>query len=484
MVCTVDLRRYGSFSETVLSGWGSTGNEDYAARVQVGWLSGDPYENGDGLRMTEMAAGKSAYLPEVLDAKAYEAWHAGLEFRWRLKDSIQMVANALRREDTSVLFLGLKMDADHTRTDQFGLRFEDEASPGYFDQWAVDFYYNETDHLMSDRRRMTSLMGPGGRGWFMVTDARSSNFGMTFDAEFETNEYGHWEVGAEFDRRLWDSDNVIGPNQNEMLPDTMLDTLGAYAEGRFKLSDTRLLELGMRLDRFAAETNGDTTFLQSLQGSDRNREYIEPGAFISLRQELGEHSGVFLGLGSIARSPNPQELYIQVDKPMAKPDWVGNPDLDAPRSTELTAGWEFARDDLFLRARVFHAWLDDYIYPVKVTTPSAFQSYDNIDARLYGVELKSEYSLAEHWSLGLALAWQQGEKRSRPNASTNDVLAEIPPLRVQGSLNYVDSNTELSLEARASAGQGRTDRDLFEQDMAAGLHSRFVAVSNSMIIGR
>lgn len=175
----------------------------------------------------------------------------------------------------------------------------------------------------------------------------------------------------------------------------------------------------------------------------------------------------FLASGSIARSPNPQELYIQVDKPMAKPDWVGNPDLDAPRSTELTAGWEFARDDLFLRARVFHAWLDDYIYPVKVTTPSAFQSYDNIDPRLYGVELKSEYSLAEHWSLGLALAWQQGEKRSRPNASTNDVLAEIPPLRVQGSLNYVDSNTELSLEARASAGQGRTDRDLFEQDMGS-----------------
>ncbi len=457
--------RYGSFAETSLSTWLSTGDEDFAVRVQGAWLSADPYEDGDGVKFTEFPQGNAAYLPGAVDDKAYTAWHAGAEASWAIEESLRLKANVLRREDADVLFPGLKMDADHTKTDQFGLRLEDDESAGLFELWALDFYYNDTNHLMSDRRRASSLNGPGvTRGWFMETDADSRNFGTTFDAEFTTNDWGYWSVGAELDRREWNSDNVIATISNAMLPDTQLDTMGVYAQNHFDFEGPVSMELGLRLDRFAARARGNTAFLTTLQRPANDSDYLEPGAFISVRNQLNEHSALFIGLGSIARAPNPQELYIQVQKPMGN-HWAGNPNLDAPRSTELTAGWEFAKDDWELRARVFNAWLDNYIYPVRETLPQQFQSYDNIDARLYGFELKAEYAFSDHWLLSSAAAWQQGEKRNRPNNATNDALAEIPALRAQASLKYVDEDTELSLEMRASEGQSRVDTDLNEQNL-------------------
>ncbi len=468
--------RDGSFKETAFSAWASAGTETLAVRVQGAWLSSDPYENGDGVQFTDFPEGLAAYLDEAKDDKAYEAWHAGVELQWQASEQLMLKANYLRREDEDVLFPGLKMDADETQTNQFGIRFESEVSAAIVERWVADFYYNETDHLMSDRRRLSSQKGMGGvdrpgyvleRGWFMETDAESSNFGATLDAELAAMSFGNWKIGGEFDRRSWDSDNVIGPNENAMLPDVDLDTVGIYAEGQFEFDSEWLLDLGFRMDRFDASAGGDTSFLESVGRDATDQDFIEPGAFLSVRNRLSESTALFAGVGSVARSPNPQELYIQVDKPMMNPDWVGNPDLDAPRSTELTAGLEYTNEVVAFRARAFHAWLDDYIYQVKESGGSTFQSYTNIDARLYGVELKTEYTVSKHLTLSAALAWQEGEKRDRPMNATNDELAEIPPLRAQAVLTYLDDQNRISLEARVSDGQNNTDPDLNEQDLGS-----------------
>lgn len=360
------------------------------------------------------------------------------------------------------------MDADQTLTYQTGLRLTGTPKDGLFETWVADLYYNYTDHLMTDSKRVSSTNGPGAlRGWFMRTDALSRNYGTSFDATVAADRYGEWRVGGEFDRRHWDSDNVLQLIENEMIPDVVLDTLGMYAEGSYDFDSPFSLQLGLRLDRFATAPGGDTTFLSSLYGKVGDRDFIEPGAFASLRWELSKAAALFAGLGSAARSPNPQELYLQVEKPNAQ-HWAGNPNLDAPRSNELTAGLEYQVEAWGLRGRVFHSWLDDYIYPVLTSTAGGdIQSYDNLDASLYGVEFSAEYRFTDSWSVDAALAWQQGEKRSRPVNSTNDVLAEIPPLRAQATLKYADGRNRISFETRASQAQTRIDPDLNEQDMGS-----------------
>jgi len=455
----------GSYKQQNHSGWSSYSEGDFAAKVQAGYLKGDPYETGSGLEVTELPIGLAAYLPKYIDAAAYEAWHLGGEFEWTLAEDNRLRFNALRREDEDLLFPGLKMDADSTKTTQLGLRYLRDAPSGIFETCTLDLFYNDTEHVMSDSRRVSSQYGSGmmprpgfvlERGYFMETDADASNWGANFDGEIETNDFGPWTVGAEFGQRWWDSDNVILNIDNAMLPDVLSTSTGAYAQGQYAFESPWSVELGLRTDWFYSEARGDTDLLVARQGTDRDNDQVVLSAFASLRYQWTEQTAFFGGLGSVARAPNPQELYIQVDKPGMNPDWVGNPRLDAPRSTEITSGVEWASDAVEIRMRIFHSWLDDYIYPVAMGN---MQSYDNIDARLYGVECSAGYRFRKHWSLSVGLAWQRGTKDS---AVEDDDLAEIPPLRVQAALQYENEKMLLKLEARASDQQRKIDSSLNE----------------------
>ncbi|WP_269524353.1 TonB-dependent receptor [Coraliomargarita parva] len=467
----------GSYSQQQHSVWASYGEGPWAMRVQGAYLYGDPYETGDGLRMTELPADMAGYLPQYLDGPAYEAWHAGAEYEWRFKSKRRLRFNFLRREDSDVLFPGLKMDADKTETTQLGLRLSQDEPAGVFESWVLDAYFNDTDHLMTDSKRRSSLYGPGNmsrpayvleRGYFMRTNATARNWGATFDAEVDGGAFGDWEVGGELGQRLWDSENTILNINNAMLPDVLSSTAGVYAEFAYAFATDWQLEGGGRLDAFKVDPRGDTDLLELRRGHVDDYTSVEPGAFVSLRYQVSSVTAVFAGLGSVARTPNPQELYIQVDKPGMNPDWLGNPDLDAPRSTELTAGVEYTEEGWNFRLRAFHSWLDDYIYPVALGAIPDVQSYDNLDARLYGVELSAGYQLSGNWSLAAGLAWQEGRKESG-FGSGNRALAEIPPLRFQSALQYQTETTELKLELQASDRQDRIDPDLYEQDLGSWL---------------
>jgi iron complex outermembrane receptor protein len=468
----------GSYSQQQHSAWSSYGEESWAMRVQAGYLSGDPYETGAGLRITDLPTGLAAFLPEYRNGSAYEAWHLGADLEWILEEGRRLRFNVVRREDGDVLFPGLKMDADETETTQLGLRLIQEEPAGIFEQWVADVYFNDTEHLMTDSKRRSSRVGMGGaprpgfvldRGYFMLTDATARNWGTTLDMELDADAMGYWSLGGEFGQRRWDSANTILNLDNALLPDVLASTAGVYAESSFDFESAWSLEVGMRVDYFNVDPRGDTDLLKMrLGGADRYRA-VEPGAYLSTRYQVGEKAAIFAGVGSVARAPNPQELYIQVDKPMMSPDWLGNPVLDAPRSTEFTAGFELEGDEWKLRLRGFHSWLTDYIYPVALgTIPVDTQSYANIDAQLYGFELNGGYLFNDEWSVALGFAWQEGRKESNIG-SGNRVLAEIPPLRAQVALQYETELTLLKFELQASDNQDRIDPDLSEQDLGSWL---------------
>lgn len=459
---------YGSYRQNNHSAWLSQTKGDLGLKFQGGYLSGDPYETGSGRAVTELPQGMVAYLPQYLDATAYEAWHFGAEVEWSFDDDSRIRFNALRREDEALLFPGLKMDADSTETTQLGLRYLRDAPAGPFESYALDLFYNDTDHLMTDQRRVSSQYGMGmvprpafvlDRGYFMLTDADASNWGLNFDGEIETNRFGRWSVGAEIGQRFWESDNVILNIKNAMLPDVRATSMGVYAQGAYDFKSPWSAEIGLRADHFESQARGDTGLLRARQGTDRDFRQTVPSAFVSFRYQWTEQAALFGGLGSVARTPNPQELYIQVDKPGTNPDWLGNPRLKAPRATELTSGIEWIDESFELRVRVFHTWLDDYIYPVD---SGGLQSFDNLDARLYGVECSVRHDFSDSWSAHAGLAWQRGIKKSN---TRDDDLAEIPPLRAQLAIQYENAKTVVRLEARASDQQDHIDESLNETSL-------------------
>ncbi|CAA6676831.1 MULTISPECIES: TonB-dependent siderophore receptor [unclassified Lentimonas] len=460
----------GSFNQQQYSAWSSYSEGRWAGRVTGGYLTGDPYKDGSGDRITELPTGLAAYLPQYKNDSAYEAWHVGGELEYLLEEGRTLRLNVVRREDQDVLFPGLSMDADETHTTQVGARIIQEEPAGVFEQWAADFYFNDTDHKMTDSKRLSSQKGMNNmnrpdyvleRGYFMRTDATARNWGATFDSELDAAEWGYWSLGGEFGQREWDSDNTILNIDNSMLPNVLSTTVGVYAQGRYEFDTDWSIETGVRLDYFNIDPRGNADFLESEVGDVDRFSEVEPSACVSARYQLTDTTALFAGVGSVARAPNPQELYLQVDKPGMSNDWIGNPNLDAPRSTEITSGVEFLTDDWDLRLRAFHSWLDGYIYPVAEGT---VQTYDNIDARLYGLECSAAYRINATWSLAMGMAWQEGVKSSGNGDSD---LAEIPPLRAQAALQYETELSLLKFEVQASANQDRVDTDLHEQDLGS-----------------
>ena len=158
---------------------------------------------------------------------------------------------------------------------------------------------------------------------------------------------------------------------------------------------------------------------------------------------------------------------MNLDRPMANPDWVGNPDLDPVHNLEFQTGirWETEAFDAELSA--FHAWLDDHIYLVDLAAgPGGTTSYDNIDARLYGMSAQAGWQANESLRLEAGLAWQRGVKETRPVNATNDVLGEVPPLRGRLAAILTQGKFSARAEAQFQDTLDRIDPDLGEREVS------------------
>jgi len=77
--------------------------------------------------------------------------------------------------------------------------------------------------------------------------------------------------------------------------------------------------------------------------------------------------------------------------------------------------------------------LSDFIYQ---QVHAGVQSYTNIDAYLWGGDIKGSVLLPADFSLDTGIAWQQGRKRTRPANNNSDNLGQIAPLKTRAALNY------------------------------------------------
>jgi iron complex outermembrane receptor protein len=164
--------------------------------------------------------------------------------------------------------------------------------------------------------------------------------------------------------------------------------------------------------------------------------------------------------------PDPQERYMNLNRPMANPDWVGNPDLDPVRNLEFQSGLHWANESFDAQFSAFHAWLYDAIYLTELTVgPGGTTSYENIDARLYGFSADTGWNTHDNLRLEAGLAWQEGVKETRPINATNDVLGEVPPLRARLAAIFTYGDLTARAEAQFQDTLDRIDPDLGERPL-------------------
>jgi iron complex outermembrane receptor protein len=156
-----------------------------------------------------------------------------------------------------------------------------------------------------------------------------------------------------------------------------------------------------------------------------------------------------LALELSSRAPEPEQLWIAVQKPMGKPSWTGNPALDAPRRATVRGRARAGGASLEL----FGTHVADHVSLVRAMVDGeSWLTFGGVDARLFGANLDYEGRWAE-----LHASWHHGQ-----NLDRRTPLAEIEPLQGSGTLKIPFGAWTPWVRFTAADEQDRVDTSLNE----------------------
>ncbi len=467
---------YGSFHYVDASLVGSYGVENMDGLLGYAFKKSDVPKSGDGKRLTDIYPSTSSnrYRPDEMDSRAYEtntvwtkigyvAGHSRTELSYTYQDA------------EHVLYPYLLMDADYDRTKRVNLTTTlTELSP-VISRINLQVWHNEVEHLMDDTSRVSSLPSMMvTRDYMMQTDASTITTGAKANVAISAGP-GEFTGGLDVYRRNWDAKNeAAGWRSYEpqpMIPDVDVENIGAFAEYSLPLGDGFRLKGGARFDHTTVDATDLTDarlaslYQPYVPGSslDTDTEYNQPSANLQVTWKATDTLEVFAGLASASRTPDPQELYLGLQRMMGK-NQVGNPDLDPTRNNQADLGAKWSSGKVFASASIFYSALTDYIYVVDRPDPDgagpliAARTYENIDATMYGGELGTQIALPLDLFLKGTLSYVRGE-----NEDTDDPLAEIPPLSGMVSLRYDNGLWFIEATERFADDQNRVDKSLQEE---------------------
>jgi len=424
---------------------------------------GDVFEDGDGTRFTRLPG--TNFRPGWQDGRAFEVLDAEAKVSTELGESTTATVSYAYQDARNVLYPGLRMDAQKDVLHRGSVALVRNVRHGWADLVSASVSFSRVDHDMRDTFRMSALMNPAfaERGYMMRTVSETAYTALNLRAE-KRGDARQFDYGMDLVERRWDANNTLMMLRNDMLPDVRMRSLGIWGVLEEEFQSLRV-EAGFRMEGVRSEAREDISFIQTYHVDTRDEvEDLLLSAYLLSEIPLGESLSVYGGIAHGRRPPDPQERFLNLNRPMTRPDWVGNPGLDSVGNTEVQAGFQAEGGAFAVRASLFHAWLDGLVYLVRIDSPmTSATSYANMDARLYGLSADMALKLGGGWTFRAALAWQEGEKSERPVNASNDVLAEVPPLKAVVSLGWQGEQGSVQLLSQAIDRFDRVDPDLNEQ---------------------
>jgi len=459
---------YGSWNATNASVTGSYGADKYDLLLGYAYKYSDVPESGDGKRFTEIypATNTNRYKPSAIDSKAYEINTGWLKLGVNPSTNSRSEISYTYQDADHVLYPYLKMDADYDNAHRLNWTYRIQKISPLVQDLKLQAYWNKVDHLMDDRYRFSSDSKP--RFYSMQSDANTQVIGFKLNADLATGP-GTLKTGIDYYNRNWDVVNrrlgYFAYRDTAMIPDVTIDNLGFFGEYEMPMGSQFVLKGGLRGDLTWAEAGKANTMVST--GTDRN--FADVSANLQLTYTPFKGLDVFTGIARGTRTPDPQELFLDV--PVALPSatasyWHGNKDLKSTVNHQADIGAKFSTERYYVNASVFYSDLQDYINFYQ--GPTTFhKSYQNIHATMWGAELGSQVSLDYDLFLRGSMSYVEGR-----NEDAGRPLSEIPPLKGAVSVRYdngrffmeaqenlvlAQENVDSGLNETATAGWATTD---------------------------
>lgn len=450
---------YGSWNSVNASATASYGTAGYDGLLGYAYKYSDVPKSGDGRRLTEIypAASPNRYKSEAIDSKAYEIHTGWGKLGLNPSDNSRAELSYSYQDADHVLYPYLKMDADYDRTHRLNWNYRIDRISGVLRQLKLQAYWDEVEHLMDDRLRVSSESRP--RPYSMQTDATTRVYGAKLRGELAAGP-GTLKTGMDYYNRNWDAVNrragFFAYRDLAMIPDASIDNLGVFGEYRLPLGQRVVLQGGARGDLTWAEADKSNTRV----ASGTSRDFADLSANLQLNFTPLTGLDIFAGIARGTRPPDQQELFLDVPLPgapsAASPYWHGNGDLESTVNHQADLGARYAGERFHVSASIFYSDLRDYINLEQV--PGSFEkSYRNVHATMWGGELGGQLSLEYDLFLRGTLSYLEGD-----NETGDRPLAEIPPLRGTVSLRYDNGVLFFEVLENLARRQNRVDPGLQE----------------------
>jgi iron complex outermembrane receptor protein len=427
----------------------------------------EPFRDGSGKLFTDY----NNYRPESKTKDAFDIHNGWLKFGAVVGKNQSVDISYSRQQGGVALYPYLAMDGDHDITDQLHASYQISHLQGPLNLVRVEGYFTQIDHEMTDEFRLSSVGAP--RPYSQATSAATSVYGVRVEADISD-----FTVGFEGYLRNWNAENAMlmaGMYRDQTyIPDVNTSVAGIYGMYHKLLLNKLDLNAGVRVDA-ARNDPQSATVNSNMYWAYKNttrlaRTDVNPSANLRLAYTAREDMQLFVGVGSTVRLPDAQELYITLQRPGT--DWVGNPNLEPTRNTELDAGFAFLHGPFSLHPTLFYSRLNNFISlnnqvkvnPVVGVANSLARSYENVEARMYGGELAFDLRLTSALVTSGGVSYTVGTKDPKPlDGIFNTNLAEMPPLKARLALRYETKLFSAEIEGLAADAQNRVDSDLQEQ---------------------
>lgn len=326
--------------------------------------------------------------------------------------------------------LGYRLQAELPLTDRHRLRLGHE-----FHRFTLDDWWPAVPHHMG--------MGP--QDYININDGERNRYALYAESEYQWNE--HWQTlaGIRYERVMTDAGQVQPYNT---MPMTMMGpNLDAPAAAAFN-----------QRDRQRHDDNIDVTLLA--------------------RHHVSDSQQIDFGYARKTRSPNLYERYSWGRNSMAMSmvgwygdgnGYVGDVALDPEVAHTLSANfsWRSAQPEQWsLSVTPYYTYVDDYIdadvigsfHPRMAMAVSRTQlKFTNLDAELYGLEMKGHWRLADSarfglWQLDGSAVYTRGQRRD-----DDSDLYQIMPLQLTLAMEQQWHNWHNRLTVEWTENKHHTD---------------------------
>lgn len=429
----------GSFGYKKASATISGGTDRFKLLLSTSIEEGDQYEDGNGDDFLAQQKKKNVPMMNRYSKNGLEAFEKKTLLTkgiFNINDNQEIKLSYTANRSDNVLYPNTPMDADYDDSDIYTIGYTARNLASFSKELNLDYYYSKVDHPMSTKLRNNGTMN------YSTNHMKSSIWGSKIKNSMEVAD-SLVTVGLDTSVRNWkgqrSTTNVA----------TGVETLGAIS---LDSTDTTNKAIFSKIEKsfgkldLQAGMRYDNTDIDSANSAKTDKKYASLNANIFGIYNVDENMKYFAGIGKSSRVPDARELYMGA-----------NNDLEDTKNYEADLGFDKTVGSFNIKPKLFYSVLKDYIYNSG--------SFENIDAKIYGLDISGFYFMTDNFSLDYGIAYQRGKKDGEFTGNDKD-LAEIPPLKANLALNYEQDKAKYTAEIVAVDSWNSYDESAKEQELA------------------